>query len=49
MRDLQELYTFYIENCVDEDKGEIALSFEEWKVNHGEEELQNTNLKNIEL
>jgi len=31
--DPYEHYSFYIENCVDEDKGEIPLSFEEWKNN----------------
>jgi len=41
MKNLEELYNFYVENCVDEDKKEEALSFEEWKENHGEEELQN--------
>jgi hypothetical protein len=25
------LYDFYIENCVDETKGEIPLSFKEWE------------------
>jgi len=25
------LYDFYLENCVDIDKGEIPLSFKEWE------------------
>ena len=41
MKTLEELYSFYIENCIDEDKGEIPLSFNEWVSNHGEEELNN--------
>lgn len=27
----EECYNFYLETCVDEDKGEIPLSFEEWE------------------
>jgi len=47
MQTLEDLYTFYLENCIDEDKCEIPLTFEEWKNNHGEEELNNLkNLKN---
>jgi hypothetical protein len=41
MKLLQELYDFYIENCVDEENGEIPLNFEEWNNNYGEEELEN--------
>lgn len=26
-----ELYDFYLENCIDEEKGEIPLSFKEWE------------------
>ena len=29
---IYEKYSFYIEHCVDEDKGEIPLCFEEWKI-----------------
>ena len=29
--DIHSQYSFYLERCVDEDEGEIALSFEEWK------------------
>tara|TARA_R100000541_G_scaffold18500_1_gene28296 strand:- start:2410 stop:2796 length:387 start_codon:yes stop_codon:yes gene_type:complete len=29
--DIHAQYSFYIECCVDEAEGEIALSFEEWK------------------
>ena len=29
--DIYAQYSFYIERCVDEVEGEIALSFEEWK------------------
>ena len=35
---LEESYDFYIEHCVDEEKGEIPLNFEEWKENHSIEE-----------
>jgi len=31
--DIYEHYSFYIEYCVDEEKGEIPLSFKEWKNN----------------
>jgi hypothetical protein len=31
--ELYEHYSFYVENCVDEDKGEIPLGFDEWKIN----------------
>jgi hypothetical protein len=27
----QELYDFYLENCVDKDKGEIPLNYKEWE------------------
>ena len=40
---IYELYTFYIENCIDEDKKEIPLSFEEWKENNQEQEQQKIN------
>ena len=36
---LKELYLFYLDNCIDEDVGEIPLSFKEWTSNHGAEEL----------
>jgi len=41
METLQDLYTFYMEHCVDETKNEVPLSYDEWKDNHGEEELEN--------
>lgn len=41
---IYELYTFYIENCIDEDKGEIPLNFDEWVENYGEQELINISL-----
>jgi hypothetical protein len=25
------LYAFYLENCVDEDRGEIPLKYQEWE------------------
>ena len=37
LESLYDGYTFYIEYCVDEDKGEIPLSFEEWKREQGKE------------
>ena len=46
MEKIEELYDFYIENCVDEEKGEIPLNFKEWKDNYGKEELEN--LKELE-
>ena len=41
---IYELYTFYIENCIDEDKTEIPLNFDEWAENYGEQELINISL-----
>ena len=46
METLEELYTFYIENCVDETKNEIPLDYKEWKDNYGNEELNNLNNNN---
>jgi len=43
---IYELYTFYIENCIDEDKNEIPLNFDEWVENYGEKELINISLIN---
>jgi len=40
METLQELYSFYIENCVDEDKNEIPLPYKEWVINYGKQELE---------
>jgi hypothetical protein len=37
------LYNFYKENCVDEDKGEIPLSFKEWEREIYPEEVRNEN------
>jgi hypothetical protein len=42
--DIYELYSFYIENCIDEDKKEIPLDFDEWVENYGQEELDNAKL-----
>jgi len=39
---IYELYTFYVENCIDEDKKEIPLNFDEWKENYEKEEIENT-------
>tara|TARA_R110000824_G_C14763253_1_gene630061 strand:+ start:105 stop:233 length:129 start_codon:yes stop_codon:yes gene_type:complete len=39
---IYELYTFYIENCIDEDKKEIPLGFDEWVENYGQQEIENT-------
>ena len=38
---LDVYYDVYLEECVDEEKGEIPLSFIEWIKNHGEEEITN--------
>ena len=35
IRDELNTYEFYLENCVDEDKGEIPLNREEWNREHG--------------
>ena len=43
MKTLQDLYTFYIEHCIDEDKNETPLSYSEWVNNHGDEELEKLN------
>lgn len=43
---IYELYTFYIENCIDEDKSETPLNFEEWVENYGEQELENIKQNN---
>ena len=48
METLEDLYSFYLENCVDETKNEIPLCFEEWVVNNGKEELE-YNLINKDL
>jgi len=34
MKTLQDLYTFYIENCVDETKNKIPLNYKEWCKNN---------------
>jgi len=34
MKTLQNLYTFYIENCVDETKNKIPLNYKEWCKNN---------------
>lgn len=38
---LERVYEFYLEHCVDEEKGEIPLNYYEWVKNHGEEEVIN--------
>jgi len=38
------LYNFYLDNCVDFDKNEIPLSFNDWVCNHYEEEKQNIDI-----
>jgi|5_EtaG_2_1085323.scaffolds.fasta_scaffold107969_2 hypothetical protein len=43
MTTLQELYSFYLENCIDEDKKEIPLSYKEWVINYGKQEYRNKN------
>jgi hypothetical protein len=47
MKTLQDLYTFYIENCVDETKNEIPLNYKEWIDNYGNEELNNLTVYDI--
>ena len=37
-RPYKQLYEFYLEHCIDENKNEIPLSYFQWKLNHGEEE-----------
>jgi predicted ATPase len=50
METLEESYDFYIEHCVDEEKGEIPLNFEEWKENHGgDERMKMTTAERNEL
>jgi len=38
--ELQDLYIFYLKNCIDEDKNEIPLSYKEWVLNHGKQEIE---------
>ena len=42
-------YQFYLENCVDEEKGEIALSFENWVKNHFDVSFLTCKLNGIQL
>lgn len=42
-------YEFYLENSVDEDKGEIPLSFETWVENYYQKSFDFCEENNIEL